>query len=64
MRKKHQSINRSKPTRSTLHSNAITQAEQAKPLTSDELFAQANADKQETHWDMIVDHAIQMGNGE
>jgi hypothetical protein len=64
MNTKHQSINRFKPTKSTLHSKAITQAEQAKPLTSEELFAQANADKQDTHWDMIVDHAIQLGNGE
>ena len=60
MRNKHQL----KPTRSTLHSKAITQAKQAKPLTSEELFAQASGDVQDSHWDAIVEHAIQMGKGE
>ena len=64
MKTKTHSIIRFKPTRSTLHSNAITQAKQAKPLTTEELFAQASGDVRDSHWDAIVDHAIQMGNGE
>lgn len=64
MNTKDQSINRFKPTKSTLHSKAITQAKQAKPLTSEELFAQASGDVQDSHWDAIVAHAIVMGTGE
>ncbi len=51
-----------KPT--TLHSPTITQAKQAKPLTAEEILAAASPTVQDSHWDAIVDHAIQLGRGQ
>ena len=48
----------------TLHSPTITQAKQAKPMTAEEILAAACPTVQDTHWDMIVSHAIQLGRGE
>ena len=47
-----------------LHSPSITQAKKAKPLTAEEILAQASGDVQDSHWDAIVANIIVMGTGE
>lgn len=60
----YQSPRRKRKPRHALHSPQITKAKKAEPLTAEELFAQASGDVQDSHWDAIVAHAIQMGKGE
>lgn len=50
--------------RHALHSPQITKAKKALALTTEELFAQASGDVQDSHWDAIVAHAIQLGRGQ
>lgn len=51
-------------TQATLHSRKITKAKKIKHMTAEEILAAANGDTQDTHWDLIVGHAIQMGRGQ
>lgn len=47
-----------------LHSKKIAKAKEIKHMSADEILAAATADQQDTHWDAIVAHAIQMGKGQ
>ena len=47
-----------------LHSPTIKQTKQAQPMTADEILEAASPTVQDSHWDVVINHIIVMGEGE
>ncbi len=59
-------MNTKDKTQTTLHSEAITKAIKAEPVTEEEIdiFSQYAPHQVESHWDAIASHIYTMGLGE